>query len=782
MTTTTATAPSRVHDLARAFTLRPVDPDADAPLLHGWLTHPRSHYWGMLDASPDDVRAAYAQIAADPHQSALVGELDGQPAFLAELYDPQRHLLSDVPEVAEGDVGMHVLVAPPDGHVPGLTRAVLRRVVAECLARPGALRVVVEPDVGNTAVHALNADVGFRVLRTLDLPDKTALLSVCTAADFAASGGLEPSPGRLGTHLAPERLARAARHVTAKALAELSHERVLVPERAADGWVVRGDDPSVEWTFAARVLPLEHWDVDPGSIRRTCAGVPGEPDPRRLVLDVRSRLDMPDDVVPVYLEELASTVEGRMRKDGPEAPGVDRLVDATFAEIEAAMTEGHPGFVANNGRLGLGARGNAAYTPEAARPVRLLWVAVRRDHAVVATRRGLRMEDLLVAELGADGLARLRQPLVDRGADPDEYVLVPCHPWQWEHKLAVTYAPEVAAGDLVLLGESSDVYRAQQSLRTFHNATRPDRHYVKTALSVLNMGFMRGLSAAYMEHTPAINDWVHDVVAGDPELAARGFSVLREVAAVGYRHPLYEELGPSGYTKMLAALWRETPSAAEGERLTTMAALLHVDGDGRSLAAAWVRASGLAPREWLRRYLGAYLVPVVHLLHAHGLVTMPHGENLILAMRGYVPVRAVLKDIGEEVAVLDPEVPLPPGVDRVRADVPDELHVLSVLTDVVDGVLRHLAGLLDREGVLGADAFWDEAARVVQGYRERHPELAESFARHDELAPDFPHSCLNRLQLRNNRQMVDLSDPASALALAGRMPNPLARGGGAAMS
>ena len=41
---------------------------------------------------------------------------------------------------------------------------------------------------------------------------------------------------------------------------------------------------------------------------------------------------------------------------------------------------------------------------------------------------------------------------------------------------------------------------------------------MKTALSVLNMGFMRGLSAAYMEATPAINDWLARLVESDPVL------------------------------------------------------------------------------------------------------------------------------------------------------------------------------------------------------------------------------------------------------------------------
>jgi hypothetical protein len=42
------------------------------------------------------------------------------------------------------------------------------------------------------------------------------------------------------------------------------------------------------------------------------------------------------------------------------------------------------------------------------------------------------------------------------------------------------------------------------------------------------------------------------------------------------------------------------------------------------------------------------------------------------------------------------------------------------------------------------------------------------------FAPEFTLSCLNRLQLRNNEQMVDLADPAGALQLIGTLPNPIA--------
>ncbi len=57
----------------------------------------------------------------------------------------------------------------------------------QCPRGQFACRVVVEPDVRNTAVHELNAAVGFTVAGEVELPDKRALLSFCTREDYEAA-------------------------------------------------------------------------------------------------------------------------------------------------------------------------------------------------------------------------------------------------------------------------------------------------------------------------------------------------------------------------------------------------------------------------------------------------------------------------------------------------------------------------------------------------------------------------------------------------------------------
>ncbi len=201
---TAPTVFARTDDRLGEFAVRILDPDADAALLHRWVTHPKAVFWLLQDADVARVAQEYRRIAADPHHDAFLGTWRGRPAFLAERYDPARVELAGLYDARPGDVGMHFLTAPTDTPAPGFTRAVLTTVLAWLFTDPATRRVVVEPDVRNTAVHALNAAVGFEVVGVVSKPEKDALLSICTHARFlaATSAGVGGAAG-LGPEGAP---------------------------------------------------------------------------------------------------------------------------------------------------------------------------------------------------------------------------------------------------------------------------------------------------------------------------------------------------------------------------------------------------------------------------------------------------------------------------------------------------------------------------------------------------------------------------------------------------
>jgi RimJ/RimL family protein N-acetyltransferase len=172
------------------FSLRPLDLSTDAELLLAWITHPKAVYWMMQDADLDAVVAEYHRVEQHPHRAAWLGMYQENPAFLAERYDPAHVELVGLFDAQPGDVGMHFLTAPADVPVHGFTRSVITTVMAWLFDDPATRRVVVEPDVRNTAVHALNAAVGFTVAGSITKPEKTALLSLCTRSQFRDATGV----------------------------------------------------------------------------------------------------------------------------------------------------------------------------------------------------------------------------------------------------------------------------------------------------------------------------------------------------------------------------------------------------------------------------------------------------------------------------------------------------------------------------------------------------------------------------------------------------------------
>lgn len=172
------------------ITLETLDVDAHVGRLHAWVTHPRSSFWMMQEASLTDVATEYRLLAEHPHHDAWLGRVEGEPAFLVETYDPARARevgLADLPDLRPGDLGMHLLVAPTDTPEAGFTRRVFAAVMAHCFADPAVRRVVVEPDVGNEPIAVLNAEAGFVVERVVPLPGKDAALSFCTREAWEAS-------------------------------------------------------------------------------------------------------------------------------------------------------------------------------------------------------------------------------------------------------------------------------------------------------------------------------------------------------------------------------------------------------------------------------------------------------------------------------------------------------------------------------------------------------------------------------------------------------------------
>ncbi|MFC9062274.1 GNAT family N-acetyltransferase [Streptomyces sp. NPDC057074] len=156
----------------------PLDAAEDAGVIHRWVSEERAEFWGMTELTRDQVEAVYAHMdTLDTHHARLVVK-DGEPVALLQTYEPGADRVSECYAVEPGDIGVHLLLAPPGarGARPGWTAALAGALMAYVLLGLDRTRIVVDPDIGNEKAIARFLRQGFTagpavVLPVVDLPD-----------------------------------------------------------------------------------------------------------------------------------------------------------------------------------------------------------------------------------------------------------------------------------------------------------------------------------------------------------------------------------------------------------------------------------------------------------------------------------------------------------------------------------------------------------------------------------------------------------------------------------
>jgi len=392
--------------------------------------------------------------------------------------------------------------------------------------------------------------------------------------------------------------------------------------------------------------------------------------------------------------------------------------------------------------------------------VRPLWLAAHRSITEVTASKSL--DPAQVTEpLGAEAV-RFQRMLEESGRDPEDYALVPVHPWQWRERLARAFSAQLATGELVPLGEDPHEFRAQQSIRTLSCHDRPDRPYLKLSMSIVNTSTGRGLAAHTVRNAAPITDWLREVVDSDEYLRAE----LRPVL-------LGEELGvavtpESGLLRedtygALACIWRESlhPHLGEGEAAMPFTGLTSAD-DGELLIGPWLREHGA--EQWVRQLTRVAALPLVHLLCKHGIALETHAQNAVLLHRDGLPSRVVLKDFHDGVRFSREHLAEPQRCPQLAAtpahhtnrnsfvETADPALVTDFLLDAFFFInFGELAIALDE--VLPERRFWQLVAEEIRAYQQRFAELSERFELFDVFTPTIEIEKLTTRRLRPDTEL-----------------------------
>ncbi|MEE6131479.1 GNAT family N-acetyltransferase [Priestia sp. GS2] len=165
--------------IKKEITFRYVTFEKDFDRLHGWMN--QEHvipFWNL-----DKPRAEYAShlkhFLAKKHQQLLIGEIDGQPMSYWEAYMVSEDLIRHYYDYEKGDQGIHLLIGEKDYLGKGFIYPLMLRLMKRMFEVSETKRIMAEPDIRNEKMIHVFEKCGFQQLKTVELPDKTAMLLYC---------------------------------------------------------------------------------------------------------------------------------------------------------------------------------------------------------------------------------------------------------------------------------------------------------------------------------------------------------------------------------------------------------------------------------------------------------------------------------------------------------------------------------------------------------------------------------------------------------------------------
>jgi aerobactin synthase len=550
------------------------------------------------------------------------------------------------------------------------------------------------------------------------------------------------------------------RALVAKVISELQYEECLQPVGVDEYWHLTLKS-GVCYTFCAWKSIWQQLRVNADSLLRDGVNVHSA---AQFFIDAKQELELDNIVLANLLEECAQTLVADQQ--------AWRVKQNTSAESMAAMDvdamqsylDGHPKAVLNKGRIGWGMDALQAYTPECAQTIVLRWIALPTSVCNVGV---VEQGDLLssvksaMSERDFHSLQqRLQEHLQQRSselnADAESWLLIPVHPWQWQHKIQIHFQHWIASGELLDLGQWGYRFLPLQSIRTLANVDHPERPNVKLPLTILNTSCYRGIPGKYIEVGARLSQWLHDLCSTDPLLFDAGTVVLREPVGIFCEHSHYNQIpdSPYRYHEMLGVIWRDSVQSKlrDSERAMLVAGLLQQDNRGDLVLRHLIADSGLSASRWLQALFNAVVVPLYHLMCQYGIGLVAHGQNLTLILENGVPKRLAIKDLQGDLRLVDQEFPelgsLPSDIKSVLTRLPAQYLIHDLQTGHFVTVLRYLSALMQEHSLIHEMEFYEVLANTLKAYKKQFPHLQERHQMFDLLTPKLKRVCINRVRFK----------------------------------
>ncbi len=467
-----------------------------------------------------------------------------------------------------------------------------------------------------------------------------------------------------------------------------------------------------------------------------------------------------------FLEEIVQTLEGQYTttfvqelletfvKDSQSKSSQPAFIptdDFHYEALESYMIDGHPYHPSYKSRIGFTLADNYCYGPEFNQNIALNWIAVHQDLVDIAFLGTTAINEMYRHHLQAEELAKFKKQLREQIEEDEEaYIFLPVHPWQYTNIVPKVFFKQITDNTIVLLGKSSSLYRAQQSIRSLSNRHCPQATYLKLPLNIINTSTNRILAHHTTQNAPIISEWLDKIIKSDEYLKTHRFEILKETIGISFRYHQLSSIQYSMAYGTLGVIHRENINhyIEKGEQAWPLNAMMHKQGNGEAFIKQAIDLYGV--EKWSKALIQVLVTPIIHLLYVHGIALESHAQNIILVLKNNFPNRVIVKDLHDGVRFCSAELLHPewepllnpePATHRQfnRYSFLKTPHASEVRDYTFDAFfficMTELCFTLEEFG-LGEEDFWRTCVEVILAYQQQHPQYKHRFQTFDLFAED----------------------------------------------
>ncbi|MBA2174928.1 hypothetical protein H0266_08495 [Halobacillus locisalis] len=393
-------------------------------------------------------------------------------------------------------------------------------------------------------------------------------------------------------------------------------------------------------------------------------------------------------------------------------------IQSPLSFFEQWVIQGHTIHPCSRTRLGMTTEDVATYAPEWQGRPQVIPMAVKKG---LFQKTGASPRQILF-----DEYPEVEHAFYERGLAPEEYELIPVHPWQLEHTIPKYYAHALHDGGLVALDRVGIDTAALISFRTLAPFNNQMKHHIKTAVNVQMTSAVRTVSAASTKNGPTLSRLLEGVF----EDLSYPVSVMKESAGIHYE-PAGDNDNRHFLQKNLAAILRENPERdlKQGEIAIPAAALMAESPVTNKLVMEdLIDHQKTTAEAFIKQYASILLPGILTLITKYGISMEAHLQNVVVIFEEAEPKRVILRDYGGIRIMNDrlnqfAQTEIDPSTNLPTDNPAELLHVFSHAL-----LHNHLGEMIVALARKGSDEsrLWQPVAEVVrETYRTLQKETPE---------------------------------------------------------